>query len=186
MITGSHFISNLINKNYFARSYDDLNCKSANVVYELECNLCGLVYVGETNGKQSILSMRVRIIEQIYHRTNNSNIATILRRQKEDHYIRELGTATPYGCNDKIDCICIISSLTCRSVNVMDIFSTPLLGVSEAMVIVIIHPLYFMMFHEINFYHLYRSRWGCITFALNYFHFPLYNSCFENHEFKWI
>jgi hypothetical protein len=37
---------------------------------ELECNLCGLVYVGETKGKQSILSMRVRIIEQIYHRTN--------------------------------------------------------------------------------------------------------------------
>jgi hypothetical protein len=85
VITGSHFISNLTNKNYFARSYDDLNCKSANVVYELECNLCGLVYVGETKGKQSILSMRVRIIEQIYHRTNNSNIATILRRQKEDH-----------------------------------------------------------------------------------------------------
>lgn len=29
-------------------SYDDLNYKSANIVYGLECNLCGLVYVGET------------------------------------------------------------------------------------------------------------------------------------------
>jgi hypothetical protein len=29
-------------------SYDDLNCKSANIVYGLECNLCRLVYVGET------------------------------------------------------------------------------------------------------------------------------------------
>jgi len=52
--------------------------------------------------------------------------------------------------------------------------------------IVIIHPLNSMMFHEINFHYLYRSRWGCITFALNYFHFSLYNSCLENREFKWI
>jgi predicted GIY-YIG superfamily endonuclease len=63
-----------------------MNCKSANVVYGLGCNLCGLVYVGETKGKlhkricshrsgiinnvndivyqYSILSMRVRIIEK--------------------------------------------------------------------------------------------------------------------------
>ena len=74
---------------YLWRRYD-LNCKSANVVYVLECILCGLVYVGETKGKlhkricghrsgiinnvndiayqhfnqpdHSILSMRVRIV----------------------------------------------------------------------------------------------------------------------------
>ena len=67
--------------------------------------------------------MRVRIIEKIYHRTNNPNLTTPLRRQKEDYWIRELGTATPYGCNDKIDGIGILSSPTCRSVNVMDIFN---------------------------------------------------------------
>ena len=38
------FTSNLTNKNYFTRRYDDLNCKSANVVYGLECNICGLLY----------------------------------------------------------------------------------------------------------------------------------------------
>ena len=51
--------------------------------------------------------------------------------------IRKLGTATPYGCNDKIDGICILCSPTCR---MWWIFSTPLLGVNEAIVIVIIHP----------------------------------------------
>jgi len=33
-------------------------------------------------------------------------------------------TPTPYGCNDKIDGISILSSPTCRSVNVMDIFNS--------------------------------------------------------------
>ena len=98
------------------------------MVYGLECNLCGLVFVGETKGKlhkrisghrsriihnvkdivnqhfnqpdHSIVSMRVRFIEKIYHRTNNPNLATPLRIQKKDYWIRELGTATPYGCND--------------------------------------------------------------------------------------
>jgi hypothetical protein len=51
LITDVHFTSNLTNKNYLTRSYDDLNCKSDNVVYGLECNLCELVYVGETKGK---------------------------------------------------------------------------------------------------------------------------------------
>jgi len=41
-------------------------------------------------------------LEKIYHRINNSNLTTPLRRQKGDYWIRELGTATPYGCNDKI------------------------------------------------------------------------------------
>jgi len=33
-ITDTHFISNITNKNYFTRNYDDLNCKLANVVYD--------------------------------------------------------------------------------------------------------------------------------------------------------
>jgi hypothetical protein len=64
--------------------------------------------------------MRVRIIEKIHNnRTNNPNLTTPLCRQKNDYWIRELGTATPYGygCNDKVDGIGILSSPTCRSVN---------------------------------------------------------------------
>ena len=127
LITDVHFTGNLTKQSCFARSSDDLNCISANVVYGLEYDLCGLVYVGETKGKlrkricghrpgiinnvndtifqhfnqpdHSILSMRVRVIEKIYHRSNNPNLTTPLRRQKEDYGIRELGTATHYGCN---------------------------------------------------------------------------------------
>ena len=47
LTTDAHFTSNFTNKNYFTRSYDDVNRKSANMVYELECNLCGLVYIGK-------------------------------------------------------------------------------------------------------------------------------------------
>ena len=151
LITDPMFTSNLTNKSYHTRSYDDLNCKSTNIVYGLECNLCGLIYVGETKGElkkriyghrsginnrtnkliyqhfnqpdHSILSMKVRILEKIYHRTNNPNLATPLRRQKEDYWIRELGTATPYGCNDKIDGIGILSNPSSNSINVMNVFN---------------------------------------------------------------
>jgi hypothetical protein len=67
LITETNFTSNLTNKNYFTRSYDDLNCKSANVVYGLECNLCGLVYVGVTKGKlhKRICGHRSSIINNV-------------------------------------------------------------------------------------------------------------------------
>jgi len=107
-ITDTYFSSNLTNKSYNTKSYDQLNCKSTNVVYVLECNLCGLVYVGETKGGLNIhmcghrsgiknnifpevyhhfrqpnhsnLSMKVRILEKIYHPRNNPNLSTPLRR----------------------------------------------------------------------------------------------------------
>jgi len=44
IIIDTYFTSNLTKTN--TRNYDDLTCKSTNVVYCLECNLCGLVYVG--------------------------------------------------------------------------------------------------------------------------------------------
>jgi len=47
LITDAHFNRNLTNENDFPRSYDDLNSKSANVVYRLKCKLCGLVYVSD-------------------------------------------------------------------------------------------------------------------------------------------
>jgi hypothetical protein len=38
-----------------------------------------------------------------YNGINNPNQGTPLHRQNENYWIRELGTATPYGCNHKID-----------------------------------------------------------------------------------
>ena len=56
-------------------------------------NVNDIVYQHFNQPDHSILSMRVRIIEKkIDHRTNNPNLATSLRRQKEDYWIRELGT----------------------------------------------------------------------------------------------
>jgi uncharacterized protein (UPF0212 family) len=51
-------------------------------------------------------------------------LTTTHRKQKEDYWILELGSETSYGCNDKIDGIYILSSPTCRSVNIMHIFNS--------------------------------------------------------------
>ena len=150
LITQPTFTSSLTNKNYITRSYEDLNCKTSNVIYGIECNLCGLIYIGETkgqiskringhrfninnNGKQilyqhfnqedhSIISMRVRIIEKIYHPTNSPNLSTPYRRKREEFWIRELGTAMPYGCNDNISTLGNLSSPSCKSINVLNLF----------------------------------------------------------------
>ena len=138
---------------------------------DINNNANDIVYQHFNQPDHSILSMRVRIIEKIYHRTNNPNLATPLRRQKEDYWIRELGTATPYGCNDKIDGIGILSGPACSSVNVMDIFnSSPRRKRSHG------HrhytsPIHTMMFHLVTFYLLYKNRWVCITSVRSYIHY---------------
>ena len=90
-----------------------LSCKSYNVVYAIDCALCGLIYVGETKGElrkrmnghrssintggnqllykhfnlpdHSVLSMKVRILEKIYHPTNSPGLSTPFRRKREEH-----------------------------------------------------------------------------------------------------
>ena len=107
-----------------------LTCRTSNLIYGIVCSLCGLIYVGETKGQfnkrisghrfqindnggqllyrhfnqpnHSIVSMRVVIIEQIYHPTNSPTLSTHFRRQREEFWIKTLGTASPYGCNDNI------------------------------------------------------------------------------------
>ena len=151
LITDTSFSSSLTNKQYYTQSYENHSCKTTNIVYGIECSICGLVYVGETkgqlntrmnghrynvnnNGQQllyqhfnqadhSILSMKVRILEKIYHKTNNPTLSTPLRRQREEYWIKELGCATPYGCNDKIDSLGNLSSPGCDSVNVLNLFN---------------------------------------------------------------
>ena len=166
LITDALFKSPLTNKTFNTRSYDDLCCKSKNLIYGLECNLCGLIYIGETkralnqrinehrsgvNNNESkivynhfnqpdhsILSMKVRIIEKIYHPSNDPGLSTPYRKQREEFWIRKLGTATPYGCNDNINSIGNLSSPRCSSGNVMNLLTVVLDG-NEVMVIVIIH-----------------------------------------------
>jgi hypothetical protein len=42
--------SNLTNQELYTKTSENLTCKSWNVVYGIECILCGLIYVGETKG----------------------------------------------------------------------------------------------------------------------------------------
>ena len=136
---------------FLTHSLEDLSCKSENVVYTIECTLCGLIYVGETKGElrkrmnghrsqinnggnqllhrhfnlpdHSVLPMKVRILEKIYHPKNKPiNSYTPFRRKREEHWIRQLGTAAPYGCNDHIDSIGNLTSHGCQSVNVLNLF----------------------------------------------------------------
>ena len=67
--------------------------------------------------------MKVRILEKIYHPENKPiNSCTPFRRNREKHWIRQLGTAVPYSCNDHIDSIGNHTSPGCQSVNVFNLF----------------------------------------------------------------
>ena len=47
---------------------------------------------------------------------------TVGLSKREEYWIRQLGTAAPYGCNDHIDCIGNLTSPGCQSVNVLNLF----------------------------------------------------------------
>ena len=72
----------------------------------------------------SILSFKVRILEKIYYPTNNPSLSTPLCRQREEFWVRELGTAPPYGCNDNIYSVGNLTSPRCSSINVIRLFGS--------------------------------------------------------------
>ena len=45
------------------------------------------------------------------------------RECREDFWIRELGTAAPYGCNNKIKGVGILTSPSCQKTNVLSLFN---------------------------------------------------------------
>ena len=66
--------------------------------------------------------MGVIVIEKIYHHTNSPSLSTPYRREREEYWIKELGTASPYGCNDNVSSIGNLTSPSCSNVNVMHLF----------------------------------------------------------------
>ena len=139
LITSPEFTSNLAGKTYYTKSFDPLDCSTKNVIYDIECTLCGLLYVGETHqalrsrmsqhrydardpkyrilnnhfnqpGNDRCLTMKVRIIEKIYHHTNSPLLNTPYRTDRQLYWITELGTAMPCGCNDNIKGVGNLSS----------------------------------------------------------------------------
>ena len=124
-INDQSFKSNLTGKEYKTISYDRLSCGSTNVIYGIQFVHCGLVYVGETGRSgQSLLhrhfhqpdhsvdDMRVQILEKVYHSSENPTLLTSLHRTKELFWIKELGTAKPYGFNDQIKGVGTLSSIS--------------------------------------------------------------------------
>ena len=129
-ISDQSFKNNLAGIIYKTQTYEQLICGSSNVVYAIHGIRCGLMYVGETgrslrsriNGHRagiikdgqsllykhfrlpghSVADMEVQILEKIYHSSENPVNIRLHRRLRELHWIKELGTAVPYGCNDQI------------------------------------------------------------------------------------
>ena len=150
-IDDQSFKSNLTGKEYKTISYDRLSCGSTNVMYGIHCVHCGLVYVGETGrslrsrmnghrsaikkGGQSLLhrhfhqpdhsvdDMRVQILEMVYHSSENPTLLTSIRRTRELFWIKELGTAKPYGFNDQIKGVGTLSSISCKKTNIYNLFN---------------------------------------------------------------
>ena len=151
LINDQSFKSNLTGKEYKTISYDRLSCGSTNVIYGIHYVHCGLVYVGETgrslrstiNGHRSAIKkegpsllhrhfhqldhsvddMGVQILEKVYHSSDNSTLLTSFRRTSELFWIKELGTAKPYGFNDQIKGIGTLSSISCKKTNIYSLFN---------------------------------------------------------------
>ena len=177
LIIDNSFSSNFTKRSFTTHSFDNLSCKPTNLVYGIECGLCGLIYVGETKGQlrsrmnghrfqinyggnqllyrhfnlpdHSIMSMKFRILEKIYRTTNNPYLSTSFRRKREEHWIRKLGTAAPYGCNDHIDSIGNLTRPGCQSVNVLNLFDRTR-GDIESMARGNIISLRYMMFRSMG------------------------------------
>jgi hypothetical protein len=60
----------------------------------------------------------------VYHHTNSPILSTPYRTDRELFWIKELGTAMPYGCNDSIKGVGNLSSPACNEINVMSLFNT--------------------------------------------------------------
>ena len=122
--------------------------------------------------------MKVRIIEKIYHHTNSPILSTPYRTDRELFWIKELGTAMPYGCNDNIKGVGNLSSPGCNAINVMSLFNTiPRTKRSHGHKR-IQHP---MLKRPLNherykillmiYFLIYRNLLEFITFVQSYFHY---------------
>ena len=71
----------------------------------------------------SVDDMRVQILEKNYHSSGIPSLSTPLRRERELFWIKELGTAKPYGFNDQVKGVSTLSSTSCKKTNVYTLFN---------------------------------------------------------------
>ena len=68
--------------------------------------------------------MKVVIIEMIYHHTNSPTLSTHFRRQRKVFWIKPIGTASSYGCNDDLSSVGKLPRPSCIKTNVMNLFQS--------------------------------------------------------------
>ena len=123
------------------------------------------------------LTMKVRIIEKIYHHTNSPMLGTPYRTDKELFWIKELGTAMPYGFNDSIKNVGNVSSPGCSEINVMSL----LILFQELNVAMVIKEFNIQMLKSplnqerykillMTYFLIYRNFLEFIIFVQSYFH----------------
>ena len=84
-------------------------------------DVTALIYKHSRLPGHSVADMKVQILEKIYHSSENPVNIRLHRRLRELHWIKELGTAAPYGCNDQIKGVGTLSSPSCKHTNVLGI-----------------------------------------------------------------
>ena len=67
--------------------------------------------------------MRVQILEKGYNSSENPTLLTSIHRTRELFWIKELGTAKPYGFNDQIKGVGTLSSISCKKTNIYTLFN---------------------------------------------------------------
>ena len=85
---------------------------------------CIIISINRVDHHDHCLTMKVRIIEKIYHHTISPILSTPYRADRELFWIKELGTAMPYDCNDNIKGVGNLASPGCSEINVMSLFKT--------------------------------------------------------------
>ena len=72
----------------------------------------------------SVDDMRVQIFEKVYHSSENRTLLTSLHcGTKELYWIKELGTAKPYGFNDQVKGLSTLSSISCKKTKIYSLFN---------------------------------------------------------------
>ena len=132
-----HFIprnyvkSTLYNKKFQCLLTGQVNCKTNNIIYLLECKNCQLQYVGETinniykrfsghkttitkektnnylvqhcnNGTCSVSNLTITILENLDLENFTKEEKNNKLRRQEEYWIHALGTAYPFGLNDRV------------------------------------------------------------------------------------
>ena len=71
----------------------------------------------------SVDDMRVQILEKVYHSSENPTLLTSLHRTREQFWMKELGTAKPYGFNDQIKGVSTLSCISCKKTSIYSLFN---------------------------------------------------------------